>query len=473
VALFGSAVVVACGGGGSGTVAGIDGGGALPPVATTIASQGTITGFGSIIVNGVRYETSGSSFTVDGSPGSESDLAVGQVVFVTGTINDDGVTGVAETVIYEDLVEGPVDAVDPIAETLIVLGQNVVTNADTVYESTISPSSLAGLSPGDVVEVSGYLNSAGEIVATYIELEDGLGDFEVTGIAQNVDTGARTLELGGLVVDYSGVVVLDDFPNGEPESGQLVEAKGSAVGGSGQLLATELEFRGNDFDFDDADDVEIEGLITRFVSATDFDVNGLAVTTTASTQYDNGSAADLALDRKVEVDGSLNASGVLVAEEIDFRLEGTIRAGAVVEDVQASRLTLLGLDILVDAATEFEDDSSLDLDRFDLGDVSAGDYVEVRGYEDSDTGSLIATRLEREDDPGTVFLRGFVEAVDQPQFTILGVTIATTAATDFEDANEIELTPAAFFGQALGSLVEAEGVLDNGVIVAEEVELED
>ena len=30
-------------------------------------------------------------------------------------------------------------------------------------------------SPGDVVEVSGYLNSAGDIVATYIELEDGLG----------------------------------------------------------------------------------------------------------------------------------------------------------------------------------------------------------------------------------------------------------------------------------------------------------
>jgi len=46
------------------------------------------------------------------------------------------------------------------------------------------------------------------------------------------------------------------------------------------------------------EDMEREGLITRFASATDFDVAGEPVTTTSATVYRNGTEADLALKRK-------------------------------------------------------------------------------------------------------------------------------------------------------------------------------
>ena len=70
-------------------------------------------------------------------------------------------------------------------------------------------------------------------------------------------------------------------------------------------------------------------------------------------------------------------------------------------------------------------------------------------------------------------LRGFVESVANPNFVILGVTIATSAATSFTDNDGVtELEPAEFFGQADGRLVEASGTLIGAIINAEDVEFE-
>ncbi len=465
--VFGTAFVVACGGGGN-QVAGIDGGGSPAPVASSVVSQGTITGFGSIVVNGVRYDTSSATITIDDEPGVESDLAVGQIVVVKGTISDDGTTGTADSVDFDDAVEGPIESIDLAADSMVVLGQTVRVDGDTVYEDDIDPSSLEGLNVGDIVEISGNIDANGDIVATYVELEDPGSDFEVTGFVMNLDAGAFTFEINNLVVDYSAAS-LDDFPNGGPENGQLVEAEGS-LGGGGELVATELEFEGNDLDLDDGDEVEIEGFITRFNSAADFDVNGIPVTTNASTEFENGSSANLALNVKVEVDGEVNAAGILVADEVEFEEEGVLRVAGLVEDVQADRLTVLGIEITVNVQTEFDDESAMDVQNFDLSDVNVGDYVEVRGFDSA--GTIVATRVERDDDEGEVSLRGFVEAVADPQFTILGVTILTNAGTEFED-DDTTLTADEFFNQAMGRLVEAEGVLQNDVIVADEVEFED
>lgn len=464
--LFGAILIGACGGGGSGSqFAGIDGGGTPAPVASAVA-KGTITGFGSIIVNGVHYDIAGALISVDGSPGNESDLEVGQVVVVKGTLASDGVTGTANTVTFDDVVEGPVSEIDTVAGTITVLGQLVRTDGDTTFDDSINPASLEGLTVGDIVEVSGFFLADGSINATRIELKPAGSEFEVTGLVSNVN--ATTFQINDLVVDYSAAM-LDDFPGGAPEDGQPVEAKGMALGASGELLATRIEFKGADL-ADDGDHVEVEGFVTRFGSITDFDVDGVTVTTNGSTEYENGTSADLALNQKVEVEGEFNASGVLVADKVEFKLAGFIRIESLVEEVQANQLTLLGIVVRVEAATRIEDKSDADVRPFSLSDVSVGNYVEVRGY--SDASGIIATRLEREDFDGEVALRGFVESVNDPDFAILGVTVQTVGGTTFEDENNVEITPAAFFGQAQGSLVEAAGTLSNGSIIADEVELE-
>ena len=79
ILMSGALAVTACGSGGE-QVAGIDARGNQNPVA--VVSKGTITGFGSVIVNGVTYNTSTTTFTIDGAAGTEADLAVGDVVVV-------------------------------------------------------------------------------------------------------------------------------------------------------------------------------------------------------------------------------------------------------------------------------------------------------------------------------------------------------------------------------------------------------
>lgn len=462
--LGGALAIAACGGSGE-KVAGIDGRGNPNPVG--VVSKGTISGFGSVIVNGVKYDTTTALFGIDGRGGAQSDLSVGDVVVVEGTVNEDGTSPTANSVTFDDAVEGPISAIDLGGQTLTALGQVVRVDADTSFDDSISPPSLEGLNVSDVVEISGFFLADGSISATRIEPKPAGGELELTGLVSNVV--ATTFEINGFVVDFS-MAMIENFPDGTPEEGQRVEAKGDGLGGGGELVATRVEFKGNDFG-DDGDRAEIEGFITRFVSATDFDVEGVTVMTDAQTVYENGTSADLALNRKVEVEGDINAAGVLVATRVEIKASGFIRIESLVEDVQASQLTVLGLVITVDASTRLEDKSSQDIEPFDLMDVMVSDYVEIRGYEDAR--GIVATRLEREDFDGDVALRGFVDSVNEPGFTIMGVSVSTGGATTYSDLDGSPLTAGEFFAQANGRLVEASGTLNGAVIVADDVQFED
>jgi hypothetical protein len=459
-----SVLLVACGGGGGEQVAGIDARGNPTPVGVT--SKGTISGFGSVIVNGVRYNTDSATFTIDGAAGTQSDLAVGDVVVLRGTVNDDGTSPTAASVTFDDAVEGPISAIDTAASTITVLGQLVHIDADTSFDDSISPASIDGLAANDIVEVSGFVLADGGISATRIEPKPAGGEFEVTGTVSNLS--GTTFDINDLEVDFSAAL-LDNFPSGAPENGQRVEAKGTSLGAGGELLATRVEFKGSAFG-DDGDLVELEGFITRFVDATDFDVAGIPVTTTGTTVFENGVAADLALNRKVEVDGSIDASGRITATKVELKLANFIRIEGRVDSIGSSSVVIFGVTISTDALTRFEDKSSADLEIFNLSHIAVGDYLETRGYEDAS--GVVATRVERDDFRGDVAIRAFVDSVNDPNFTIHGVTIETNGGTVFRDVNDQVISSGAFFGQAMDSLVEANGSESNGGILADQVDLE-
>ena len=82
---------------------------------------------------------------------------------------------------------------------------------------------------------------------------------------------------------------------------------------------------------------ELEGFVTSFTSATEFEVDGQPVTTTASTTYVNGTVDTLAIDVRLAVNGTLDTNGVLVADQIVFRLPSLIEIEADVEAINRCR----------------------------------------------------------------------------------------------------------------------------------------
>jgi hypothetical protein len=460
-------LVAACGS--EEQISGIDRGGAPTPAA--VIASGPITAFGSVVVNGTRYDTSNAQFIIDDAAGSEVELRIGQVVRVRGSIDGDG-NAVAEVVEFDAAIEGSVESVDLAAGRLVVLGQTVQVDDGTSFDRDFSPRSLEGISAGEVVEISGFLNADGVTFATRIDRDDDGGDSEVHGFVSNLDQAAGRFGINALTVDYTQAM-LEGFPGGQPENGDFVEVEG-ALAEANVLLANRIEReRRGLLDDDDDDDFEadIEGFITRFVSPEDFDVDGQRVSTDAQTSFEDGTAADLALNVKVEVEGDLGTDGVLRADEVEFLPAGVLGIQAPVQavDPAAGTLTLLGILVRVDENTRFEDQSDDGERILDLADLNVGDGLEVRGYEDpAGSHEVTATLLEREDDDDEVELLGFVETLADPEFFILGVTILTTPETEFDDLGRDE-----FFAQGEGRLVEVEGQLSGDVLVAEEVELAD
>lgn len=469
LAALAGCLLAACGGGGSATTAGTASGGTAATVERAVVTSGVITGFGSVYVNGIHFETSGAEISKDGLRTTQQNLRVGQVVHVKGRIDGSG-RAVADSVRQDDDLEGPITSIDATAQTFVVLAHTVRVTTETSFDASLG--NFAALAVGVQVEVSGLANSAGEIVATRIEKRaTGATQLEVMGTVSALDTTAHTFKLGALVVDYSSAT-LRDFPATGIANDQTVEAKGNALNSAGALVATSVERR----DFDSSTGVfqrEVEGLVTRFASATDFDVAGRKVTTNSSTVYEGGTAADLALNVKVEAEGTFDAAGVLVAAKIQFKRGTGAGVAGIVDNVAADSsglggtLTVLGVTITVDNNTRIEDKSDARIEMFRLANVQVGDYVEIRGTETAAL-KLTAARLERRRASTESWVRGTVRDLASPNFTALGVPVTTTSATRFD-----ELSSTAFFTSAAGRVVKVRGTENANQIAATRVEFED
>ena len=202
----------------------------------TGVSQGSINSFGSIFVNGVEWNVSGATIELDGVRADSTDLRVGMVVRVEGSFSDDGLSGEADTVEFDDSIEGPIES-DPVEtvvgveKTFSVLGTTVIMRVgDTTFDDGAT---FAGLRADDVVEVSGFLDATGAIHATRIELGGvfpATDDIELRGRVANLvknpdDSGI--FDLGTVVVRYTATTQFSDVTRGSLTTGDLVEIDGT------------------------------------------------------------------------------------------------------------------------------------------------------------------------------------------------------------------------------------------------------
>lgn len=460
-----AAVVLLTACGGSTDVAGIQGSGSPSPAAA--AAVGPITGFGSIFVNGVEYSTSGAQITVDGQAATEAQLSAGQIVSITGSVNSDGKTGTATQVTFSGNVEGPVAQVDLASSSFVALGQTVKITSSTLLDSSIQPADITGVQQGTMVEVSGFPDATGAIVASRVDVKAAGSNFQVKGAVQGLDATAHTFQINGLTIDDTSATVTGTLANGS-----TVQVQGSSVNATGVLLAARIQVLPG-LGATNNERADIDGIITSFPSTAQFVVNGQQVTTSANTNFVLHGVT-LGLNIEVDVQGQFDSTGTLVAQKVEAKPQSSSMVSGVVDSVSASSntLTVMGVNVTTSASTVFEDKSNQHVRGFTLSNVAVGDYVEVDGSAGA-SGPLSASVVQRQNgNNGNAVVQGLATNVAQPSFTVLGVTITTNGQTKFLGTGGSVTDPTAFFSQAANHTVQATGLFASGTLTASQVRLE-
>lgn len=366
---------------------GVDSGGTGTGDQSTIA-VGPITGFGSIIVNAIRFDESAAQILDDdGRTRQRNDLRLGMraEVLASAIVTQGGVdTAVASSVRLRTEVGGPLDAIDLAAGRLTVLGQRVEFTSSTVVEG-----GLTSLQIGDVLWISGTLDRAsGRYVATRIEPRTGVTSFKVRGAVSALDLAGRTLDIGGLRIDWSGLALAD--PANLLAPGRLVLARLAVAPTSGPSVA--LSLQPDDMAQPDRESAEVEGRISAFVSTRSFAIDGLPVDASGASFV--GGTAGLVLGARVEVKGRI-AGGVLVARQVELEDDedddaGGIEIEGVIDTVDSAlqRFVVRNTTVAWDASTVF--------DSSQPSDIVAGRRVAVRGRLSADGQVVLATQVHVE-----------------------------------------------------------------------------
>lgn len=382
--------------------------------------------------------------------------------------------GEALAVELRTLLKGPVTATNP----LRVLNQPIGVNGDTVLVG-LPAGGLDAVAPGDLLQVSGYVDSNGSIVAS--RLDAGLNpatDWKLSGFVSNL--GSATFTIGSQLVDFGTVIAVGCEPvlgNGqfvEVESVRNANYTGSAVlGGVRSVTCEDLGVDGPP----GAGQVSLEGIVSLVpdppTSPLSFQMAGITVLTTAQTEFRGGTADDVDEGVRLEAEGTLDAAqSTLLAREVRFtQAQVRMRAPLAPTDViPGESLVMFGSTVRF--APQTRDD-----DGIVAHGLSQPREVEVVGFVDG-TGSLFASRVRDRGNAGGARLvfGGPVTRVEAPTLNVLGQTIDTGGAQFRDEADQV-ITAEQFFAQVrTGSIIKATDCTYDAVtqrITAQEIELDD
>ena len=258
--------------------------------------------------------TSGTAFDAS-LVGGLSALRVGAVVAVHGQIDSAAPRVVATRIEPRStasryLLRGPASRYDRTAQRVFIAAQ-VISLAD----AGLLPDTLAA---GEIVRLKLRTTAVGGVwTATELRL-DGLRlpDRDTVEIEGRVSafTSAQRFSVDGSVVDASGA----SFSGGAVALGVRVEVEGRSS--SGMIVARRVVVDAQDGGGSEA--IELKGRITALDTvASTFVLRGVSVSYASNPRYVVGSAADLALNRQLNVKGRLAADGrTLVATTIHLEL---------------------------------------------------------------------------------------------------------------------------------------------------------
>jgi hypothetical protein len=480
VALAITALLGACSNGASG------GGGGISGTGVKIVAIGKVTGFGSVIVDGIEFTPSAQAglpenrirFAFDNfSTSREDSLRLGMIVTVRGSLDVATGTGEYEEIEFRPELRGPLDdgSVDTAAGTFRVLGRSVLVETATIFENVQDLDELQALQvQRPELEVSANLDETGLLHATRIARvspQASTNVVELKGAISSVSSGG--FAIGNVTVSTDGARLVD-LAASDLAPGLLVDVKGTLAGatiGNARIeRVAPVAAAGAD------DRVRLKGVARSVVSGGSFSVagpNGLVtVHVDSQTGYFRGSLAgdssvvsvgtEVQIEGTLRNDGSLAATVVAAESEKNVRLEGNLLSRANDVNLAAGTIVLNGVTVRTVATTRFKDNRKTgQLAVLTLADLADGDHLQIDGFVDG-AGAVIAAQVQRFDASQTIFIQGPVARITASDLTILGITVKATGETscrkgtttypDFA-AFALQVTPDASVVKAKGTFV--------------------
>jgi hypothetical protein len=372
-------------------------------------TAGRITGFGSIYVNGIHYDVDSALFYRNGVKVSDqTSFAAGEFITVTGSLNADGVSGIATQVSFDGLLKGTVESIASDGKTVTVLGQTVQIDLLTVLHGL---DQLTDLQVGNVLEISGdrlpnavIKASSIALVASSYQSTEGL---QLTGTISQLQPELKTFKVGALTINYSAAS-LNAWNGKALANGQTVQVKASQLPVNAILAAEQLSLQSMQGKYPNQSRLELEGIVSAQASASEFTLMGQTVVTSASTQFMGLTAASLAVGLTLEVEGNIDAQGILQARKIILRdisaTNGQELAGQITAiDKTLNTISLAGYTLYLDNGSMLLKNAQTakrlaqrgghhELTKFE--ELVVGDYVEVTAIQFADA-TWHVLRLDR------------------------------------------------------------------------------
>ena len=330
-----AAFAAGCGGGGGGTHATAPSGGGTS-AATSGYTQGVITGFGTIHLGSGADE---KIFHVEHAMLRRMDddiahdgLDDDEVLFRLGMkveVFHDADSLEAREVRFMDDLEGPITAKPSThaGATFDVLGVPVLVDGNTHFDDSMENTglTLAGLSVGNVIELSGDMDANGVFHATFIEAKRVSASgrtFEIKGEIQDLSGSApnQTFKVGGATLTMNSTSEIRDLGLGL-SNGVFVEVKTQST--TAPFIVTRIEGLTGDMDEPEnevrgAEEASMEGFITNLTGASpnfSFTLGATHVTTSSVTTGLNLIHANA----HIEAEGPVGAAGEIKATRIESR----------------------------------------------------------------------------------------------------------------------------------------------------------
>ncbi len=417
---------------------GIEGTGIVAGAENQLIAYGPITQFGSIYVNGTKYEIDDAELEFVNDTG-RSELSIGMMVQVQADWQQqtDGVFN-AQKVTFDHQIEGPINTIARHGDVtfLNILGTTVVVAGDTAIDRSIPYQ----FDMGSVVTVSGITNEKNQLVATYIALRSEVyregQQVELESTVDSINATDQIIRLNGMDVDVSQA----RWKQGSLQTIGIavrVEIVGQYDVATNRIIANQVRVKNNDLSLSKGNKLNVDTIVTDYKSLTQFRLNGYTANASEADIL-RGNHESLRNGVRVRASGYINSDGIFEVHTLRIKPNANFAAKIPVSSVNpiTGEIGFLNLKAYAMSDTIYQSKLRAINKYFSINDIEVGDWIEIQGVEENGRltiGNIFSLRNK----PQTI-LKGHVSIDSNDRLLLLGIDVQPTGSISPELIASIE-----------------------------------